>query len=84
MTNSLLQEENWADYDNKKIRDGRDSRFFACTEQWEVDHLKKLLKKYFPSISESKINEAIQTCCKSIEAPRPRKEFIECILKHLK
>ncbi len=26
--------EDWEDYDNRKIRDSRDSRYFSCEEPW--------------------------------------------------
>jgi len=50
-----ILEEDWSDYDNKKIRDNRDAKFFACTETWEVDYLKEKIKRQPPSISEAKI-----------------------------
>jgi len=79
----LLKEENWTDYDNKKIKDQRDGRFFACTEKWEVDYLKDLIKRKHPRFSEDQILSAIQNCCITIPAPRPRKTFIECVFKRL-
>lgn len=79
----LLAEENWADYDNRKIRDKRDSRFFACTETWEVDYLKALIRKKYPDLSDSSISDAIKNCCMTNQSPHPRKTFTECVLKRL-
>ena len=75
--------EDWSDYDNRKIRDRRDSKDFACTERWEVDYLKNKIKKHHPHLSESLIVNAIATCCREIGSPHPRKPFVECVAKRL-
>jgi len=74
--------EDWEDYDNRKIRDSRDSRYFSCEEQWEVDYLVKKIKKHKGS-TEQEIKNAIASCCKTIAAPRPRKTFVECVMLKL-
>lgn len=79
----LLKEENWIEYDNKKIKGKPDSKYFACTELWEVNYLKKIIKESHPQFTDSKITEAIQACCKTIGSPHPRKTFVECVLKRL-
>lgn len=75
--------ENWSDYDNKKIRDKRDSRYFACDETWEVDYLFKKIKKHFPFHNDTQIFNAIRSCCKTVAAPRPRTEFVKCVIEKL-
>jgi hypothetical protein len=74
--------EDWEDYDNRKIRDSRDSRYFSCEEPWEVDYLVKKIKKHKGN-SEQEIKNAIASCCKTIAAPRPRKTFVECVMSKL-
>jgi hypothetical protein len=74
--------EDWEDYDNRKIRDSRDSRYFSCEEPWEVDYLVKKIKKHKGS-TEQEIKNAIASCCKTIAAPRPRKTFVECVMSKL-
>lgn len=81
--NELLQEENWKEYDNKKIRDSRDRKFFACSESWEVEYLKNLIKSKHSRFSEVQILNAIKNCCETNKAPHPRREFTECVLKKL-
>jgi len=74
--------EDWEDYDNRKIRDARDGRFFSCEEPWEVDYLVKKIKKH--SIrSEQEIRNAIVSCCRTVAAPRPRKALVECVMSKL-
>jgi hypothetical protein len=83
MSAQRILNENWSDYDNKKIRDKRDSRYFACDEQWEIDYLVIYIKKHFPFHTDTQILNAIASCCKTIPAPRPRKEFVECVVSKL-
>jgi hypothetical protein len=82
MAHKVLQED-WQDYDNKKIRDGRDGSKFSCEEPWEVDYLVEKLKKHYPYKTESSIREAIRECCKTVPAPRLREKFVECVTARL-
>lgn len=75
--------EDWSDYDNRKIRDRRDAKDFACTESWEVDYLKNKIRKHYPYLSEATILNAIKSCCSEIRSPHPRKPFVECVAKKL-
>jgi hypothetical protein len=83
MATEKILNENWDDYDNKKIRDNRDARFFACTESWEVDYLVKKIKKLYLNLSEEQIRVAIKSCCLSILAPHPRRTFVKCVVDKL-
>lgn len=75
--------EDWEDYDNKKIRDKRDGRFFSCEEEWEVDYLVKKIRKHLATKTEAEIREAIAKCCQTVKAPRPREEFVKCVFNRL-
>lgn len=75
--------EDWEDYDNKKIRDHRDSKFFSCEEPWEVDYLVKKIRSVYPSIPEQNVRIAIGVCCTHVSAPRPRKQFVDCVARRL-
>ena len=83
MSAEKILNENWSEYDDKKIRDKRDRRYFACDETWEVDYLIKKIKKYFPFHNDTQILNAIKSCCKTVSAPRPRAEFIKCVIGKL-
>lgn len=76
--------EDWSDYDNKKIKGRPDSKDFACTETWEVNYLVLKIRKVYSQYSEQSIKDAISTCCKSLGAPHPRKTFVECVMKRLR
>jgi hypothetical protein len=78
MSHPVLNED-WTDYDNRKIRDRRDSSRFSCDEAWEVDYLVSKLKKHFPFKSDTSIRSSISACCNTIKAPRQRDEFVECV-----
>jgi len=75
--------EDWSNYDNRKIRDSRDSRFFSCEEQWEVDYLLEKVHRHLTHKTEAEIKDAILKCCKIIKTPRPRSEFVKCVFDRL-
>lgn len=83
MPQKILNED-WTDYDDRKIRDKRDSNFFACSESWEVNYLINKIRKHYPMYTESQIKNAIAACCNAIAAPRPRKQFVECVMLRLR
>ena len=76
--------EDWTVYDNRKIRDNRDGRFFSCEERWERDYLIEKIRKIYPQYSSPQIENAIDQCCRTIAAPRPRRTFVECVMKRLR
>lgn len=75
--------EDWSDYDSRKLRDRRDARYFSFTENWELDYLVRKYKKAHPYLSESAIKTAISECCGKNPAQRPREQFIECVSERL-
>lgn len=76
--------EDWSDYDNRKIRDNRDARFFFCEEQWERDYLIRKIQKFYPWYTKTMIDRAINQCCQSIMALRPREKFVQCVVQRLR
>ena len=83
MAHKILNED-WSDYDDRKIRDRRDARHFSCTEAWEVNYLVDKIKKAYPLYSDQNIRSAIGTCCAILGAPHPRRPFVECVMKRLR
>lgn len=83
MPHQVLNED-WSEYDNRKIRDGRDRSKVSCEEIWEVNYLVSKLKKHFPYKTETAIREAIQSCCQTVPAPRPREKFVDCVTNKLR
>jgi hypothetical protein len=77
-----ILDEDWSEYDNKKKKE-QDRKFFSCDEEWEQDYLIKLIRKKHPEQNRDEILRAIVLCCKSVPAPRPRKEFVACVMKRL-
>lgn len=74
--------ENWSEYNNRKMRDGRDRTKFSCETSWEKDYLVRKLKKYFSAKSLEQIRTAIDTCCQTVTG-RERTEFVDCVVKNL-
>lgn len=75
--------ENWSDYDNRKKKK-EDALFFSCEEEWERTYLVTKIRKNYPQYSEQQINTAINTCCRVIDAPRPRDKFVSCVINRLR
>ncbi|MGO9117087.1 MAG: hypothetical protein ACLQPD_05685 [Desulfomonilaceae bacterium] len=73
----------WNKVDDKLKKD-TDARFVSCEEDYELDYVRDVIEKSFPGkYTKVKIDAAIAHCCKSIKAPRPRKDFVECLRKQL-
>lgn len=82
MSVQKILNEDWSEYDDRKKKE-QDSHFFSCEEAWEVEYLVKKIHKKHPEVSNDKIHLAIKQCCNSVAAPRPRKTFVECVMKRL-
>lgn len=82
-THTVLNNENWSDYDNRKQRNGSDQGLFACTESWEVDYLVNKIRNQHPNTAPDHIRSAIAFCCKEVPGPRPRPAFVECVMRRL-
>jgi len=82
MSAKIILEGEWSDYDDRKKKK-EDRLFFSCEEKWEVEYLVEKIHKKFPHIDVDKIHIAIKQCCNSVAPPRPRKTFVECVMKRL-
>lgn len=82
MPDKVLNDD-WTDYDNKKITGKADAKNFACTEPWEVDYLASKIRRLYPQYTSELIRTAIKECCKIIGAPHPRKTFVKCVMERL-
>lgn len=74
--------EDWSDHDDRKKR-WQDRFFFSCEEDWEVDYLVRKSKNISFSLVKKQLEEAIRTCCSEIPAPRPRDQFVKCVMDKL-
>lgn len=82
MPHPILNED-WSEYDNRKIRDGRDKSKVSCEETWEINYIVTKLRRHFPDKADMAIKAAMSECCQSIKAPRPRVVLMECVTKRL-
>lgn len=82
MAKQINLDQDWEDYDNRKKKK-EDRLFFSCDEKWEVDYLRDKIYKKYPEFSKADIEIAIGKCCNSVPAPRPRKDFVECVMSRL-
>ena len=81
MAHPVLHED-WSEYDNKKIRDGRDRSKFSCEEAWEREYLINKLEKHFPHKTRQHIKDAIEACCRA-SSERERTAFVTCVTGRL-
>lgn len=82
MPQKLLNED-WSDYDNRKKKH-IDANYFSCEEPWEREYLTRKIRENYPQYSEATIIAAIGACCIEVHAPRPRKTFVECVMRRLR
>lgn len=72
----------WQEVDNKtKLK--IDRQFVSCSEKWEMDYIKKVIKEEFPNLSPGKIDHAIKACCAEVPGNHPRDAFMKCLQSKL-
>ena len=84
MSGIRILNENWEDYDDRKIRDHNDPTEFVCSEKWEVDFLVGKVRRVYSHFSEDLIKNAIKACCNNTLVSRPRKDFVNCVMMRLR
>lgn len=82
MSAQKILDEDWSEYDNRKKKK-EDRLFFSCEEPWEVEYLINKIHKNYSQFTRDQIHTAIKQCCNSVPPPRPRKTFVECVMKRL-
>lgn len=79
----VILRSDWSDYDNRKIRDGRDRNKFSCNETWEVDYLVQKINHNYSQYSTAIIRSAISYCC-TYTSNRERDAFVSCVMARLR
>lgn len=77
MSIKKILEEDWSDYDSRKIQNEEDTLLFSCSDTWEMEYLRNKIKKYCPRLSDAAIQSSIDACCASFGSMHPRKKFVE-------
>ncbi len=72
----------WTNVDDKHKKK-YDGYFVACDEKYEREYIIKIIKEEFPKLMIAEIESAVESCCKSVPAPRPRATYMECLKKKL-
>ena len=76
--------ESWNDEDDKQITGPKDQAFVSCDEEYETKSVVTTMQLEFPDSNKKDIEDVFKECCKDVDSPRPRKEFIECMRSKLK
>lgn len=72
----------WTTVDDKhKKRFDRD--FVSCEETYERRFIIDTILEHFPWLTHAQVSAAVDHCCKTIPAPRPRDRFIQCLKRQL-
>lgn len=72
----------WNEVDDKHKRK-YDRNFVACDERYERIYIIDTIMEEHPQYSRGQVERAVDHCCNSIRAPRPRKEFLQCVATQL-
>lgn len=72
----------WEEVDDK-LKRKLDSKFVSCDEDWELKYIKKVVKEEFPHFTSTEIEKAVNGCCDSVDAPRPRSKYLDCLKRKL-
>jgi hypothetical protein len=73
----------WENVDNKHKKK-YDRYFVSCDEVYEREFIINTILEEFPRHSRFSVERAVDHCCKTISAPRERKEFLKCVENQLK
>lgn len=84
MSGIRILNENWADYEDRKIREHSDPGTFACREKWEADFLAAKIRRVYAHFSEEQVKNAIKACCNNTFDDRPRRDFVNCVMMRLR
>jgi hypothetical protein len=84
MSGIRILNENWQDYNKRKIRENHDPEVFSCKENWEVEFLVSKIRGVYRHFSEDLIKNAITACCRNVTDARPRKDFVNCVMMRLR
>jgi len=75
---------NWSEYEDRKIKEGSDPKYFSYENEWEVAYLAEKIRKYNQSIPEEDVNNAIGSCSRIFSTPPLRRMFVQCIMMQLR
>ena len=76
--------EEWTAYNERKAREGSDALQFDCRAAWETEFLVKKIRQVYSHHMEDDIRNAVDMCCKHATGPRPRKDFLACVMMRLR
>ena len=54
-----------------------------CENERELLALRDIIKAEIPSLRTPQIEDALEACCREVEAPRERDEFLACLRQRL-
>ena len=75
---------NWSEYEDRKIKEGGDPKYFSYENEWEITYLTEKIHKYNGSIPTEDLRSAIRSCSRIFSTPPLRRMFVQCVLMQLR
>jgi hypothetical protein len=72
----------WNNIDDKHKKK-YDRGFVSCEEHYEKVYIIDTILEHLPDYTREQVEKAVEHCCKTIGAPRPRKQFLQCVAQQL-
>ena len=72
----------WDKIDDKHKK-AFDRDYVSCEESFEMYYVIKIILEHYPFLTRDSVESAVIYGCKTIQAPRPRKKFLQCVASQL-
>jgi hypothetical protein len=72
----------WNNVDDKHKKK-YDRNFVSCEESFEKKYIIDTIMEEFPYFVRANVERAVEHCCRTIRAPRGRKEFLKCVSENI-
>jgi hypothetical protein len=84
MPGAIILNEDWSEYDKRKMANSEEVHLFNCKEGWEATYLFNVLQKRFDFLlSETTVLKAIDSTCKEMDEPVSREYFLDEVMLKL-
>lgn len=77
---SAVLNQDWQDYDEKKITQGIDPKNISCMVGWEVDYIVNKINSTLKHYSIRNCRRAVNIACMATYTPAPRAKFLEQVM----
>lgn len=86
LTSHILENTNkMSDWNERDDKDKKavDRRFISCNQEHEINDIIDYISEKYPKWEKEQIKEATNLCCESVTPPRPRTNFLLCVINKM-